>query len=295
MISRKQLLSRLLREGNRTYWISAWKRFKKNKGAFAGLFVVMIIFFSCLLAPIIAPYDPLAMNPASNLQSPSQNHYFGTDRFGRDVFSRTLYGGWKTLQSALLAVTVAASLGIIPGLLAGFFGTWIDAVVSRMVDILLAFPSILLALTIIAILGPGISNAMVAVGISLTPSYVRLVRSEVMSLRERTFVEAAKALGATQIRIIRKHIITNLTESIIVLSTVQLGWAIVIGASLNFLGMGVQPPTPEWGADLAMGRDYLKIGWWISIFPGLGIMFTILSFNLIGDGLRDAIDPKLKS
>jgi peptide/nickel transport system permease protein len=284
----------LLRGGSSAYWISAFRRFRKNKGALVGLAVVTGIFVSCSLAPLIAPYDPLLMDTESNLQSPRVGHLFGTDRFGRDVFSRTLFGGWKTLKAALLAVGVAALLGIIPGLIAGFYGIWVDSVISRLVDILLAFPGILLALTIIAILGPGINNAMIAVGISLTPSYVRLVRSEVMSLKERTFVEAARALGASQARIIGKHILRNLMETIIVLSTVELGWAIVIGASLNFLGMGVQPPTPEWGADLALGRDFLKIGWWISIFPGLGIMLTILSFNLIGDGLRDALDPKLR-
>lgn len=293
-MGKEKALGEPLRNGTVAYSISAWNRFRKNKGALVGLVVVIVLFGSIFLAPTLTPYDPVVMNPGSSLQPPGSGHPLGTDRFGRDIFSRTLYGGWQTLKSALIAVIVAALMGIIPGLMAGFYGGWIDSVISRLVDILLAFPGILLALTIIAILGPGISNAMIAVGISLTPSYVRLVRSEVMSLKERAFVEAARALGASRVEIIGRHIIRNMMESIIVLSTVQLGWAIVIGASLNFLGMGVQPPTPEWGADLALGRDYLRDGWWISIFPGLGIMLTILSFNLIGDGLRDALDPKLK-
>ena len=293
-MDKEQLVVETLRSGTAAYWISAWKRFRKNKGALVGLAVLILLLSSIFLAPFLTPYDPLVMNPDSSLQSPGPGHPFGTDRFGRDVFSRTLYGGGQTLKSALLAVIVSALFGIVPGLVAGFYGGWIDIVISRLVDILLAFPGILLALTIISILGPGISNAMIAVGISLTPSYIRIVRSEVMSLKERVFVEAAKALGASQIEIIGRHIARNLMESVIVLSTVQVGWAIVIGASLNFLGMGVQPPTPEWGADLALGRDYLRDGWWISIFPGLGIMITILFFNLIGDGLRDALDPKLQ-
>lgn len=277
-----------------SYLAAILHRFFRHRTARIGLAILSLIFLMALCAPLLVKSDPIKQNPSQSMQPPSATHFFGTDRFGRDVWSRTVMGSRNSLQAGLLAVALAALIGVVPGFLAGFYGGWIDALVGRIVDILLAFPGILLALGIVAALGPGLYNVQLAIGVSLAPSFLRLVRSCVISTKKSVYVEAAQALGCTDGAIMYRHILINIIGPIVVMTTVALGWAMVLAASLNFLGMGVQPPTPEWGADLTLGRDYMRSAWWISAFPGIFIMLTILAINLVGDGLRDAIDPRLE-
>jgi peptide/nickel transport system permease protein len=234
------------------------------------------------------------MDLASALRPPDVQHLMGTDQFGRDIFVRVASGGRVTLTMGLVAVAIAAGAGLPLGLMAGYYERLLDGIVMRVMDMMLAFPGLLLALAVVAALGQGIGKVMVAVGISLIPSYVRLMRSAVLATKHNVYVEAAHALGASNVRILLRHIVPNSLAPIIVLATVSIGWAIVIAASLNFLGMGVQYPSPEWGSDLNSGRQYLSQAWWISTFPGLAIMVTILCFNLIGDALREILDPRLQ-
>lgn len=269
-------------------------RFLRSRTALVGLALLVAVAALALLAPVLATHDPIKINPRESLHPPGGAHYFGTDRFGRDVWSRVVWGARPSLQAGLLAVALAATLGIVPGLLAGYYGGWLDAWISRLVDVLLAFPGILLALAIVAMLGTGMRTVPIAIGISLTPSFLRLVRGQVLAARHNLYVEAARAAGCPGWVIIYRHLFRNIVGPIVVMATVALGWAMLIAASLNFLGMGVQPPTPDWGADLALGRDYMRSAWWISAFPGAGILLAILGVNLVGDGLRDAIDPRLQ-
>lgn len=271
------------------------RRFRRNNGAVVGAFVLALIVLSTLAAPYIAPHDPLKQNPILSLQAPSLSHPFGTDNFGRDVFSRVIVGSRQSLLVGLIAIGIAASIGTTVGLFSGFYEGWLDMVVQRLIDIQLAFPGILLALAIVAVLGPGLRNAMIAVGISLIPSYARMVRGSVLTAKHNAYVEAARAIGGRDVRLIFRHILPNVVMPVLVLMTVSFAWAILIGASLSFLGLGAQPPFAEWGRDLSEGRNYLQIAWWISTFPGLAIMFTILSINLLGDGLREALDPRLRN
>lgn len=275
-------------------FVAILRRFLQGRTARIGLVILGLMLVMAVFAGQLARFDPIKQNPRASMQPPSATHFFGTDRFGRDVWARTVVGSRSSLQAGLMAVAVAAMLGIIPGLLAGFYGGWVDALIGRLVDILLAFPGILLALGIVAALGPGLYNVQLAIGISVAPSFLRVVRSAVLSTKENVFVEAAYAQGATNGVVLYRHILINIVGPIVVMTTVALGWAMLTAASLNFLGMGVQPPTPEWGSDLALGRNYMRQAWWISAFPGFCIMLTILAINLVGDGLRDAIDPRLE-
>jgi peptide/nickel transport system permease protein len=268
-------------------------RLLRHRGASAAAVVLAVLAVGALISPLLST-DPTAMNLGDAAQSPNVHHLFGTDQFGRDILTRVLYGGRITLTMGLIAVALAALLGIPIGLIAGYFEGWIDAAIMRVIDMMLAFPGLLLAMTVVVVLGQGVTNVMIAVGISLVPSYVRLTRSTVMSTKQNAYVEAARALGAPAWRVIGIHILPNALAPVLVLASVSAGWAIVVGAALNFLGLGVQYPTPEWGSDLNSGRDYLRSAWWLSTFPGLAIMTTILCFNLLGDGLREAIDPRLR-
>lgn len=271
------------------------RRLTKNKGAVAGAVVLLLIVLMALLAPALAPEDPLEQQYGRVLQAPNRETIFGTDQFGRDVLSRIVIGSRQSLQVAVLAIAIASSIGTILGLITGFYGGWIDLGIQRLIDIQLAFPGILFALAIVSVLGPGLRNAMIAVGLSLVPSYARMVRGSVLSARENSYVDAARVLGARDSRIILRHILPNILAPIMVLSTVGMAWSILIGASLSFLGLGAQLPNPEWGLDLAMSRDYLREAWWMSTFPGLAIMLTVISVNLLGEGLRDALDPRLRT
>ena len=218
----------------------------------------------------------------------------GTDAFGRDQLTRIMHGGKVSLQVGMISVLIGGTFGIFMGAIAGFFGGWIDEIISRFIDIMLAFPSILLALAVVSVLGPDLYNLMIAVGISSIPAFARLVRSAVLSIKENDYIVAAKSLGLTRARIVIVHIIPNIFASILVFATLEVATAILAGASLNFLGMGAKPPTPEWGLLLAESRDFFRRAWWLATFPGIAIMVTVISINLLGDGLRDTFDPWLK-
>ncbi|MDB4897034.1 MAG: diguanylate cyclase [Firmicutes bacterium] len=273
-------------------WTSL-RRMRRNRGAMAGLVLLALFSLGAILAPYIAPYDPQAMHYDVRLLAPGLRFLMGTDEFGRDLFRAMLHGGRVSLLVGFISVSISGVLGTSLGLAAGYFPK-LDGIVSRIVDIWLAFPTLLLAIAIVAVLGPGLRNAMIAVGISATPSYIRLVRGVVLGAREREYVEAAQAVGARDALILRRHILPNVAAPIIVLSTLQFGGAILSAASLSFLGLGAQPPTPEWGALVSAGRGFIRQAWWLSLFPGGAIMLVVLALNLLGDGLRDALDPRLK-
>jgi peptide/nickel transport system permease protein len=273
----------------------AFHRIRKNPGALAGLVVLAAIVLCAIFAPLIAPDDPIAQNTQAIRQGPSWSHPFGTDNFGRDVFSRVIYGGRHSLPVGLIAVGIAGVVGVVTGLIAGFYGRWIDTITMRIVDMMLAFPGILFAMSIVAILGTSLFNLMLAVGISSIPEYTRVVRGSVLSTREMEYVTAARVSGARGRTIMLRHILPNILPPIIVLATLGIAGAIILGSTLSFLGLGIQPPTPEWGNMMSDGRTMMRHFWWVSFFPGLAIMLTVLSINLLGDGLRDALDPRLRN
>ncbi len=271
------------------------RRLARNRSAVVGAVVLAIIVLLAILAPVIAPYDPIAQDPSAIRAGPSREHLFGADNFGRDVFSRVLYGGRKSLPVGLVAVAIAAVLGVATGLVAGYYGRWIDTLTMRCVDLMLAFPGILLAMALVAILGTSLSNLMLAVGIAAIPEYTRVVRGSVLSAREAEYVTAARVCGAQGRTIIVRHILPNILPPVIVLATLGIAGAIILGSTLSFLGLGIKPPTPEWGNMLSDGRSMMRHYWWVSFFPGLAIMLTVLAINLLGDGLRDALDPRLRN
>ena len=270
------------------------QRFKRKKGAVIGLAVLILLILSALFSDILTPYEFDKINPINALRPPSLEHPMGTDAFGRDQLTRIMHGGKVSLQVGMISVLIGGTFGILIGAIAGFFGGWIDEIVSRLIDIMLAFPSILLALAVVSVLGPDLYNLMIAVGISSIPAFARLVRSAVLSIKENDYIVAAKSLGLTRARIVIVHIIPNIFASILVFATLEVATAILAGASLNFLGMGAKPPTPEWGLLLAESRDFFRRAWWLATFPGIAIMVTVISINLLGDGLRDTFDPWLK-
>lgn len=275
-------------------WSRALRNLRANRSALTGGVVLALTAMSAILAPVMAPYDPLKIASAKALQPPSAPQLFGSDYLGRDVFSRVLYGGRLSLRVGVISVGIALTCGLALGLLAGFGGGWRDTLIMRAMDVLLAFPGILLALGVIAVLGPGLSNVMVAVGISHVPQYTRVVRSSVLSTTNDPYVDAARAIGCGDRRLILVHLLPNALTPVIAVATLGVATAVLVAAGLSFLGLGVQPPTPEWGAMVSSGREYLRSGWWISTFPGLMIVVTVLSINLLGDGLREALDPVLK-
>lgn len=272
-----------------------FKRLKKNRNAMFGLFVMIALIVIALGAPVIAPYHFDDQNLDNSLQGPSAEHWFGTDEFGRDVMSRMIYGSQVSLVVGFFAVSISVVIGGLLGALAGYFGGVLDNVIMRCMDVLLAIPSILLAISISASLGPGLFNLMIAVGISSIPGYARLVRASVLSIRNTEYIEAAKSVGAGHMSIILKHIIPNCLSPVIVQATLGVAFAILTAAGLSFIGLGIQPPNPEWGAMLSGGRSYIRDFPHLTLFPGLAIMTTILALNFLGDGLRDALDPKLKN
>lgn len=276
-------------------WVEVWVRLKRNKMALAGLIILLILFIVAILSPIIAPYDFAKQNLRETFRSPSLQHIFGTDEFGRDIFSRVIYGARISLLIGFMVVGISLIVGGFLGAIAGFYGGFADNAIMRLMDMILAIPSLLLAIAIIAALGPGLVNLMIAVGIANIPGYARTVRAAVMSIKNMEYIEAARAAGSSDLRIIMKHTLPNSMAPIIVQSTLGVAHAILTAAGMSYIGLGVQPPTPEWGAMLSGGRLYIRDYAYMSIFPGIAIMVTILALNLLGDGLRDALDPKLKN
>jgi peptide/nickel transport system permease protein len=256
-----------------------------------GATIIGVLVFTAAAAALLAPFDPKQIGVGQPLQAPAWPHLFGTDAFGRDVFSRVLYGAQLALCISTGGVTIAATLGVTLGLLAGYYGGRLDHLLSRMVEVWMAFPGLLLALIIVARLGPSLTNTLLALGIVGVPSYYRLVRALTISTRHQAYVESAQATGLTDRRILLGHVLPNALPAIIVLASMRMGMLLLAGGGLSFIGLGAQPPLPEWGAMLASGRDYLQIAPWLAIFPGLSLTITSIGFNLLGDGLRDALDP----
>lgn len=265
------------------------KQVLRNRSAQIGGILLIVLIFISYAAPLFTDKDPNKTAPSVALEPPSLQYPMGTDNIGRDNFARFLYGGQLSLRVGLVGITIGALIGITLGLTSGYFGGWLDSFISWFTDVLMAFPDILLALAIIAILGPGITNAMLAIGIAFVPSFMRLTRSSVLALREMTYIEAAKALGSSDARILVRHILPNSIRTLLVLITLGIGSSILAGAALNFLGLGAEPPTAEWGAMLNAGMKFVRQAWWLTVFPGLGIFLAVLSINLIGDAVSDAI------
>lgn len=270
-----------------------WKRLIRHRPAMTGAIILLVVLIAAVFAPFLAPYSPTKQSFVDQLQPPSAAHWFGTDEFGRDIFSRVLYGARIALVVGFIADGIALVLGVAVGMVAGFLGGRWDSLLMRATDVLLAFPYLLLALMIMAVLGPGLSKAMVAIGIVYTPHYARVVRGSVLSLREQEFVQASKAAGSSTTWQMLRHVIPNVMAPIIVQATLLFGSAIVETSALGFLGLGAPPGEPEWGAMLANGRVYMLTAPWLALFPGLAIFVTVVGLNLLGDGLRDVLDPKM--
>lgn len=271
-----------------------WKRFRANKLALGGAFVVLCLFVIAIFAHWLSPYDPGQIDVHQVLQDPTWKHPFGTDPLGRDVFSRMIYGSRISLMVGFVAVGISALIGIFLGAMAGYYGRWVDNLIMRFVDVMLCFPTFFLILAVIAILEPNIWNIMVVIGVTGWMGVARLVRAEFLSLKERDFTAAEKALGAKDFRIIFRHILPNALAPVLVSATLGVAGAILTESALSFLGIGVQPPTPSWGNILTAGKDNIDIAWWLSLFPGMAILITVLGYNLLGEGIRDSIDPRLK-
>jgi peptide/nickel transport system permease protein len=275
------------------------RRLFRHGGAVAGLSVILLFFAAALLAPSLNPYDPLAQDLDRRLQGPSRVHLLGTDDFGRDILSRVMYGARISLTVGFLSIGIAVAGGLVLGLVAGFYttGRWgrlIDHAIMRTSDILLAFPAVLLAIAIVTAFGPGLRNAMLAIAIIYLPRFIRIVRASILVEKAQTYVEAGQALGVSNQRLLCRHLLPNVMSPVIVQATLGLAEAIIEAAALSFLGLGATPPTPEWGAMLSEGRSYLRLAPWVTFFPGMAIFLIVVSFNLLGDGLRDALDPRLR-
>lgn len=276
-------------------WQLALRALLRNKAAVFGLVIIVLLTALAILAPIISPYDPNQQNLIAALQPPSAEHPFGTDNLGRDIFSRLLHAGRISLLVGVLAVGLAVVIGVPLGLVSGFLGGWVDMLIQRVADIMLSFTTFLLALALVAVLGVGLKNVIIAAGVGVIPQFIRLARGLALSLREQTYVEAASAFGVSNFAILRRHILRNALTPIIVYATLNVGVTILVAAGLGFLGLGVQPPTAEWGTMLGDGRAYIFNSSYMATFPGLAIFFAVLGFNLLGDGLRDALDPHLRT
>jgi peptide/nickel transport system permease protein len=270
----------------------AWRRLLRRKGAVLGLFIIGLFVGFALLAPLISPYDPIVQSWSAVRKAPSLAHFFGTDDVGRDVFSRVVYGTRASLFAGVISVSIALSIGLPLGLLAGYRGGIIDSLLSRMTDAMLACPFIILAIALAAFLGPSLGNAMIAIGITTTPVFLRLTRGQVMQVKVEEYIEAARAVGNPRWRIALVHILPNIVPAILVQATLSIATAIIAEAALSFLGLGQQPPYPSWGSMLNSAQRFLTNAPWMAIWPGLAIFLSVLSFNLIGDGLRDALDPR---
>jgi peptide/nickel transport system permease protein len=266
--------------------------FARNRTALFGVIVIFVFSLAAVFAPLISPADPLFMDFDALMQPPSAQHLTGTDSLGRDNLSRIIWGGRVSLQVGVLSMAIATVVGVSAGLAAGYYGRWVDTVIMRMVDAILAFPALLLAILMVAVLGPSLRNAMLAIAVAFIPSFARVTRANTLSIREKEYVEGARAIGASGVRIMLRTILPNTLSTVIVQVSLGMSYAILIEAGLSFLGLGIQPPTPSWGYMLATGREFITLAWWLTTFPGLAIFLTVLSWNFIGDGLREALDPR---
>lgn len=273
--------------------LHGWRLIRTSNVALLSTIALLVIAVAAILAPLIAPYSPVAMSP-DTLTAPNVHHFFGTDQFGRDMLSRVLWGARLTLLSAIVGVAIATGIGVPLGLLAGYSTRWVSFVIMRAMDVLLAFPGLMLALLIVTIIGAGLVSVMVAIGISFIPVFARVVYGSTLTAKELDYVLAARATGCGPLHIMAREILPNVVTQIIVIVSSAIGWAILTGTTLNFLGFGVQLPTPEWGADLAAGRDWLRVAWWVSAFPGLAITVTILAANYLGDHLAAILEPRAR-
>ncbi|MEE8484710.1 MAG: oligopeptide ABC transporter permease [Nitrospinota bacterium] len=278
---------------SRSFWTLVFSRLMKNNLAVAGGIAVILLILVAALSPLLSPYDPANVNTGILLQPPSLQHWFGTDELGRDVLSRMIYGARISLMVGFISVGIATIIGVIVGAISGFYGGWVDEIMMRFVDVMLTFPTFFLILAVIAMLEPSIVNVMIVIGITGWMGVARLVRAEFLSLKERDFVAAAKSIGQSDYLIIFRHILPNALAPVLVSATLGIAGAILTESALSFLGIGVQPPTPSWGSILTEGKNYIEFAWWLSFFPGLAILFTVLGYNLLGEGLRDALDVRL--
>jgi peptide/nickel transport system permease protein len=272
--------------------MEAWQRLLQRKGAVFGLVVIVIFVLVALLAPWIAPYDPLATSWGAIRKAPSSAYWLGTDEIGRDVFSRVIWGARASLLAGVVSVSLSLAIGLPIGLAAGWLGGWVDGLISRMTDAMLACPFLILAIALAAFLGPSLTNAMIAIGISATPIFIRLTRGQVLAVKVEDYIDAARAVGNPQLRIALRHVLPNILAPLIVQATLAIAAAVIAEASLSFLGLGQQPPAPSWGSMLNTAKNYVDHAPWMAIWPGVSIFLLVLSFNLLGDGLRDALDPR---
>jgi len=275
-------------------WNRSLRKIRKNRLALFGFFIVGLLVFVAVFAPLIAPYSPTKMSLRDRLSPPSLSHLFGTDDAGRDILSRVIYGSRITLRICLVVVGLTLGIGTLLGVLSGYMGGWIDEMIMRLTDVFLAFPALILAMAIASALGPSLEHAVIAMVVIWWPRYARVTRGQVISIREIDYVTAARALGASSSRIMLYHILPNCTSPIVVQATLDLGEVVLTAATLSFIGFGAQPPVPEWGAMISVGRNFLRDYWWYPTFPGLAILLTVMGFNLLGDAVRDVLDPRLR-
>ena len=271
---------------------SVLKKLGREPLAIFGIIIIFIFFLLAVLAPVISTHDPLKVDVLNRLQGPSKEHFLGTDELGRDIYSRIIFGTRKTLQAGVTIVGLAFLIGTSLGSIAGFFGGLIETVIMRAVDIFMSIPYLVLALAVAAALGPSLIHAVIALSFAWWPWYTRMIRGQILSVKENDYIEGGRAVGASSTRILFRHILPNCISPVIVLATLDMGMAIIMAAGLSFIGVGAQPPSPEWGAMLSTGRDYLTTAWWYPIFPGLTLSLAVLGFNLLGDSFRDTLDPK---
>lgn len=291
----KNITKKPLRRTSNKPLARIWEALTKNRLAQFGMAGIILTLLITLLAPVLAPYDPVAPDYKNMLAAPTNQHPFGTDDLGRDVLSRVIWGGRESLSSGFLAVIIGLGGGVIIGIISGYIGGRLDDFIQRIVEILMAFPTILLLLSIIAAIGPNLTTVIIAIGLSSIPGYSRLIRGSVISAKNNEYVTAARLVGATDNRIMFRHILPNIIGPILVYGTLNLAGAIMLTAGLSYLGLGAQPPSPEWGAMLNYGRSYMRAAWWMSIYPGVAIFIAMLSINLFGDGIRDTLDPRTRA
>jgi peptide/nickel transport system permease protein len=270
-------------------------RFYKNKLAFVGFLILSMFLLMAIFAPLIAPYDPYQMNPNAMLKAPNSSHIFGTDQFGRDIFSRIVFGSRISFKVGIISVGLSLIVGVSMGILAGYYGGIVDSIISRIMDVMFSFPQIFLALVIMAVLGTSSTNLMIAIGLVYIPIFGRITRGSVLSIKDSLYIEAAHSIGVKNLVIMFRHILPNIMAPIIVQTTLSFGFAIRAEAALSFLGLGVEADVPSWGIMLNQGKDWMEMAWWNAVFPGLSATLAILSFNILGDGLRDALDPRLRN